>query len=95
MVDICVCVGSSCHMRGSYQVIKTFTELIKAEGLESEIALKASFCMGRCMSGISVSVGDEPIEQVGFVNAQEVFYTQVLPIVKRLSSGTRPDCVAE
>ena len=65
MVEVTVCVGSSCHMKGSYQV-----------------ALKASFCMGRCLTGISMAVDGEPIEHVGFANAADVFYEHVLPKIE-------------
>ena len=67
-------------MRGSYQVIKTFTELIKRNQLEDKVQLRASFCMGRCMSGISLLVNDSPVENVGFANAEQVFYTEVYPL---------------
>ncbi len=82
MVEVCVCVGSSCHMKGSYQVIKTFQELIKKLSLEDKITLKAAFCMGRCVNGIAVSVDGEPIDHVGFINAEQVFYDQIYPKVR-------------
>jgi len=82
MIEVKVCVGSSCHMKGSYQVITTFKQMIDSQGLGNRIALKASFCMGRCMQGISVTVDDEPIENVGFSNAAEIFTTQILPRVE-------------
>ena len=82
LVDLVVCVGSSCHMKGSYQVIKTFQEIIKERGLEDKVALKASFCMGRCLTGISMAVNGEPIEHVGFANAADVFYEHVLPKIE-------------
>ena len=41
MVVVSVCVGSSCHMKGSYQVIKTFQELIKKNQLED---LRITIC---------------------------------------------------
>ncbi len=78
-------------MRGSYQVIKTFTELIKEHGLDNMVTLKASFCMGRCMSGISVSVGGEPVENVGYVNAFEVFHAQIMPTIARLCAQQTAD----
>lgn len=81
MIEIKVCVGSSCHMKGSYQVINTFKQMIKAQDLEDKIILKASFCMGRCLSGIAVSVNDKPIDNVGFSNAAEIFTTKILPLV--------------
>ena len=62
MVEVKVCVGSSCHMKGSYQVIMTFKKMIEKLGLQDKVALKASFCMGRCLSGISMTVNDEPVE---------------------------------
>ena len=82
MVTVTVCVGSSCHMKGSYQVIKTFQEIIKERGLEDKVALTASFCMGRCLDGISMQVDDEPISHVGFANASDIFYQYVLPKVE-------------
>lgn len=82
MVEVSICVGSSCHMRGSYQVIKTFTELIKRNQLDEIVKLRASFCMGRCMSGISLLVNDEPVENVGFTNAEQVFYEKIYPLAR-------------
>ncbi len=82
MIEIKVCVGSSCHMKGSYQVVTTFKQLIDSQGLGDKISLRASFCMGRCMKGIAVTVDDQPIENVGFSNAVEIFNTEILPLVK-------------
>ena len=82
MVEVKVCVGSSCHLKGSYQVINTFKELIKTQGLEDKIALKAAFCMGRCSAGIAVTVNDEPIENVSFSNAVEIFKEHILPLAQ-------------
>lgn len=83
MVEVKVCVGSSCHMKGSYQVIKTFQELIGKNALEHEVVIKASFCMGRCLEGISVLVDDTPVQNVGFGNAGDVFYQHIYPKVKK------------
>ena len=79
MKELVVCVGSSCHMKGSYQVITAFKELIAQNHVEDKVNLKASFCMGRCMSGISVTLDGVPIEGVGFANAAEVFASRILP----------------
>lgn len=87
MVEVKVCVGSSCHMKGSYQVIKTFQDLIAKNALKDDVAIKASFCMGRCLEGISITVDDEPIQNVGFQNAQEVFYQHIYPKAKAGDGG--------
>lgn len=87
MVEVKVCVGSSCHMRGSYQVIKTFQELVARNGLKDEIAIKAAFCMGRCLQGISVLVDEQPVQNVGFQNAEQVFYESIFPKVRPEAKG--------
>ena len=43
-----ICIGSACHLRGSYDVIEKMKALIAADNLEDKITLKASFCLGRC-----------------------------------------------
>lgn len=78
-MEITVCVGSSCHMKGSYQVITVWKDLIKQHHLEDQITLKASFCMGRCLEGIAVTLDGEPLQNVGFSNASELFFSKVLP----------------
>lgn len=80
MIEVKVCVGSSCHMKGSYQVVKTFENLIRQNGLEDNVRLKASFCMGRCLDGISTMVNEKPVNGVGFANAEQVFYEEIYPL---------------
>ncbi len=73
MVEVSVCVGSSCHMKGSYQVIKTFTELIKQNHLENIVTLKASFCMGKCLEGIACTVNGGDPDKSGFCQCRTGF----------------------
>ena len=53
MVTVTVCVGSSCHLKGSRKVIMSFNELLKKYGVEDKVALKGSFCMERCGEGVN------------------------------------------
>lgn len=78
MLDVYICVGSSCHLKGSYQIIKIFEELIKRNGLQDKVELKASFCLGRCTKGVSVKVGDQFIDNLTPANAEEKFKEYVL-----------------
>jgi len=82
MLDIYVCVGSSCHLKGSYHIITCFQRLIKDNSLEKKIELKASFCMGQCTTGVCVKVGDVFYGDVAIVNAESFFTDKV---VNRLS----------
>ena len=79
MKDLTVCVGSSCHLQGSYPVLKTFERLIKEEHLGDKVTLKASFCQGRCMQGLSITLDGEPVEGVTIVNAEDVFRSRIMP----------------
>ena len=42
-----VCVGSSCHLKGSYKIISLLTEAVKAHGLGDKVELGAAFCLGK------------------------------------------------
>jgi NADH:ubiquinone oxidoreductase subunit E len=78
MLQIFICVGSSCHIKGSYQIIKAFEELIKKYGLEDRVELKASFCLGHCTKGVSIKVGEEFVEDLNPANVTEKFEKFVL-----------------
>ena len=84
MLQIFICVGSSCHLKGSYQIIKMFEELIKLYHLEGQVELKASFCLGHCTKGVSAKVEEEFIENLTVSNVKERFEEY---IVRRLSNG--------
>ena len=45
-MKLTVCLGSSCHVRGSHQVLETIQRLIQENNLEDKITLAASFCTG-------------------------------------------------
>ena len=78
MLRVSICVGSSCHLKGSYQIIQIFEEMIRTQKLEDEVELKASFCLGRCTDGVAVNVGDTPLEGVTKSNAKEIFEEYIL-----------------
>ncbi|MBE0068998.1 (2Fe-2S) ferredoxin domain-containing protein [Thermoanaerobacterium thermosaccharolyticum] len=55
---ITVCVGSSCHLKGSYDVINELKKFIKDYNLEDRVELKADFCMGNCLRAVSAKIDD-------------------------------------
>ncbi len=73
MLQVYICVGSSCHLKGSYYVIKTFQRLIRENNLEDRIEIKASFCLGHCTKGVSVKVGEDFIENLTLANIEQKF----------------------
>lgn len=56
-----ICVGSSCHIKGAYQVIEKLRAFVDENALENEITLKACFCMGNCGEGVSIRIDNEKI----------------------------------
>ncbi len=78
MLQVYICVGSSCHLKGSYQVIKSFEELIKINHLEDQVELKASFCLGHCLKGVSVKVEEEFMEELSLTNVKECFEKYII-----------------
>ncbi|MDD2374147.1 MAG: hypothetical protein PWP10_2812 [Clostridiales bacterium] len=58
-MKITVCIGSSCHLKGSRQVVEQLKELITAHGLEEDVELSGTFCMGKCEQGVSATLDDQ------------------------------------
>ena len=78
MKELNVCIGSSCHLKGSYNVIQIFQKLIEEYGLHDNIEMKAQFCMKQCQKGVSVSLGDE-VHSVSSETARGFFMNTVMP----------------
>lgn len=72
-----VCVGSSCHLKGSYDVIQTLKRLIEGNGLEGKVELKASFCLGDCSNGVSMKIDDRPIQNATPENIIQIFENEI------------------
>lgn len=58
-MKVTVCIGSSCHLKGSRQVVEQLQYLISKEGLGDKVKLGGTFCMGNCQQGVCVTVDDE------------------------------------
>lgn len=59
MKEIKICIGSACHVKGSYKVVERFKELVKEKNLENEVELMGTFCLDACSDGVAVQVGDQ------------------------------------
>ncbi len=58
-MKVTVCIGSSCHIKGSRQVVEQLQYLISENGLKDKVELGGTFCMGNCQKGVCVTVGEE------------------------------------
>ena len=56
-VEVSVCVGTCCYLKGSYDVLHDLGRRLRSANLEDKVDLKATFCFENCGSGINVKVG--------------------------------------
>ena len=80
MLKIIVCIGSSCHIKGSRRVVEELQRLIAENGLGSKVELGGTFCMGQCQRGVCVTVNDS-FHSVTPETVGEFFANEVLPKV--------------
>ena len=76
MLKITVCIGSSCHIKGSRQVVEQLQYLISKNDLGEKVELGGTFCMGKCQQGVCVSV-DEAFHSVNAENVEEFFQNEI------------------
>ena len=57
-MKVTVCIGSSCHIKGSRQVVEQLQYLIAQNNLKEKVELGGKFCMGKCQQGVCVTVDD-------------------------------------
>ena len=77
MIKITVCIGSSCHIKGSRQVVEQLQYLIAENNLGDNVELGGTFCMGKCQQGVCVTVNDS-FHSVTPETVEEFFAKEVL-----------------
>ena len=75
---ITVCVGSSCHVRGSHEIIQRYGDLIAEHRLKEQVSLRGSFCMERCAEGVNMDIDGEPLSAQSLKDAERIFHDKVL-----------------
>lgn len=57
-MKITVCIGSSCHIKGSRAVVEEFQKQVEERGLEDRVELSGTFCMGNCKNGVCIKLDE-------------------------------------
>ena len=74
-----ICVGSSCHLKGSQRIVELFQKSISENGLQDKIELKGSFCFGECANkGVTIKIDDKMIVGVTEENFNGIFEENIL-----------------
>ncbi|MBQ2957004.1 MAG: NAD(P)H-dependent oxidoreductase subunit E [Clostridia bacterium] len=58
-MKVTICIGSSCHLKGSKQIIEKLQALVAENNLKDKVDLAGKFCMGNCAEGVCVSIGEQ------------------------------------
>ncbi len=87
-MKIAVCIGSSCHLKGSRPVVETLQRLIKDNGLDDQVELSGRFCMGNCQNGVCLTLDEKPFS-VSPETVEEFFKQNVLTAVTAGANGGR------
>ncbi len=81
MLELSVCIGSSCHLKGSYNIIQLFQQMIEENSLHDKIDFKANFCMKECQGGgVAVSINGTT-HHLQPEMAREFFKNTIMPIL--------------
>ena len=75
-MKVTVCIGSSCHIKGSRQVVEQLQYLIAENNLSDKVELCGTFCMGQCQKGVCVTV-DGAFFSVSPEDVNEFFETSI------------------
>lgn len=76
-----VCIGSSCHLKGSREVVEKLQSLVEINGLDKEVNLIGKFCMGQCQKGVNIEIDKETFS-VDSQNIESIFDQYILKALR-------------
>ena len=78
-----ICVGSSCHIKGSQDIVELFTKAVEENNLQDDIILMGSLCVGECNRlGVTVQIDEEIHTGINRENFRDFFEEKVLSVIK-------------
>ena len=84
MLIVQVCVGSSCYLKGSQDIVDLFEKAIEEHHLDDDVILNGSFCIGKCNRvGVTVQVNDDIHVGINTENFRDFFKTNILDVIER------------
>lgn len=84
MIDIEVCLGSACFVKGSHQIVTIVKKMIEENNWENEVCIKGAFCMGKCSEkGVGVKINGNHVSNIGIYNAGD----EISILIKDLING--------
>lgn len=83
MMNVAVCLGSSCHVRGAKDIVAMLQKAIADNGLENDVELSGSICLGQCASGgVNMKIDGELVTGITRDSFPTFFEERILRKVK-------------
>ena len=83
MLIVQVCVGSSCHLKGSAEIVELLQNAVAEHHIEDDVVLSGSFCIGQCNRvGVTVQVNDDVHVGITRENFREFFNKNILEVIE-------------
>ena len=84
MLIVQVCVGSSCHLKGSETIVELLEAAIAENHIEDDVVLTGSFCIGKCSrSGVTVQVEDDVYVGITKEGFKDFFKEKILDVIEK------------
>ena len=83
MLVVQICVGSSCHLKGSQEIVELMQKAVEEYNLDGDVVLVGSFCVGKCnREGVTVQVNDDVHVGITPQNFKEFFTQYILNVIE-------------
>ena len=82
-MKVTVCIGSSCHLKGSQEIVELLQNAVEEYKIEDDVVLSGSFCIGKCNRvGVTVQVNDDVHVGITRENFRDFFKTNILDVIE-------------
>ena len=83
MLVVQICVGSSCHLKGSQEIVELMQKAVEEYKLDGDVVLVGSFCIGKCnREGVTVQINDDIHVGITPQNFKEFFKKNILDVIE-------------
>ncbi len=76
-LEVTVCVGTSCFVRGAQTLMRSLVNFIEGQGLDGIVAVEATFCFEKCDCGPTIHVGQETLHHCTLEMAQTAIQAEL------------------
>lgn len=82
-MKVTVCIGSSCHLKGSRYIVEKLQNLVEQYNLKDKLEIAGTFCLGKCnREGVTVKIDEEIYVGVNPNEFEEFFNKNILSALK-------------